>query len=88
MNKNLARKIGGIILIVIGLVALFTPLTPGSWLAIIGLELIGVRLAFVEKIKLRFFHEVSVFPSGWKKASFAPLFPKVGFPKVGKKKDN
>jgi xanthine/uracil permease len=59
MNKNLARKIGGIILIIIGLVALFTPLTPGSWLAIIGLELIGVRLAFVEKKKLRFWKNKS-----------------------------
>jgi protein-S-isoprenylcysteine O-methyltransferase Ste14 len=48
----LLRKIVGIILILIGLFALFTPLTPGSWLAILGLELVGIRLAFVEKIKL------------------------------------
>jgi len=38
----------GVILILIGLVALFTPLTPGSWLAIIGLELLGVRILFFD----------------------------------------
>jgi len=46
MIKNtawiVARKILGIILIIIGLIALFTPLIPGSWLALIGLELLGV----------------------------------------------
>lgn len=47
----LVKKTVGIILIAIGLLALLTPLTPGAWLAIIGLELIGIRLAFVDKIK-------------------------------------
>jgi hypothetical protein len=46
------KKVVGILLILIGLFALFTPLTPGSWLAIVGLELIGIRLAFIEKIKI------------------------------------
>lgn len=39
--KNIIKKTIGIILIVWGLIALFTPLTPGSWLALIGLELLG-----------------------------------------------
>ena len=34
----------GAILLVIGLVALVTPLTPGSWLIFVGLELLGIRL--------------------------------------------
>ena len=33
------KKTVGVILILVGLATLFTPLTPGSWLAIIGLEL-------------------------------------------------
>jgi hypothetical protein len=41
----------GIAFIVIGLLALLTPLTPGSWLIIAGLELLGIRLAAAEKIK-------------------------------------
>lgn len=45
------KKVIGIILILIGLAALFTPLTPGSWLAIIGLELLGVRILFWDKLK-------------------------------------
>jgi hypothetical protein len=42
--KKIIKKIIAIILIIIGLFALLTPLTPGSWLALIGLELIGARL--------------------------------------------
>ncbi len=34
----------GIACIVLGLLAFFTPLTPGSWLFLIGLELLGLRL--------------------------------------------
>jgi uncharacterized protein YqgC (DUF456 family) len=45
------KKIIGIVLIIIGFLALVTPLTPGSWLVFIGLELFGVRLVFLDKIK-------------------------------------
>ncbi len=46
--KSIFRKVLGVILIIAGLVALLTPLTPGSWLALIGLELLGLRL-LIEK---------------------------------------
>jgi drug/metabolite transporter (DMT)-like permease len=36
------KKIIGVILIVLGLAALVTPFTPGSWLALIGLEVVGL----------------------------------------------
>jgi len=39
----------GIIFIIIGLLALVTPFTPGSWIALIGLELIGIRLMWKNK---------------------------------------
>ncbi len=45
------KKIIGIVLIVIGLLALITPLTPGAWLIFVGLEFIGIRLAWWTKIK-------------------------------------
>ncbi len=45
------KKVIGVILILVGLLALITPLTPGSWLAIIGLELLGVRILFLDKFK-------------------------------------
>jgi len=50
-NRPKTKKAVGVILILVGLVALFTPLTPGSWLAIIGLELLGVRILFFDKFK-------------------------------------
>jgi drug/metabolite transporter (DMT)-like permease len=48
-----ARKAAGVVLIVVGVAALVTPLTPGSWLALIGLELLGVRILFAERLAAR-----------------------------------
>lgn len=47
----MVKKIIGILFIVIGLAALVTPLTPGSWLIFVGLELLGFRILFWDKIK-------------------------------------
>ncbi len=41
----------GVLCIIVGLLALFTPLTPGSWLALVGLELLGVRTLMREKAR-------------------------------------
>ncbi|MGA2172814.1 MAG: hypothetical protein ABSG82_07375 [Sedimentisphaerales bacterium] len=48
--KTIIKKAIGVILILYGIFALLTPLTPGSWLAIIGLELVGIRLLFINKL--------------------------------------
>ena len=50
-NRPRIKKAVGVILILLGLVALITPLTPGSWLAFIGLELLGVRILLSDKLK-------------------------------------
>ncbi len=50
-NRPRIKKAVGVILILIGLAAFITPLTPGSWLAIIGLELLGVRILLSDKLK-------------------------------------
>lgn len=34
---------------ILGVLALLTPFTPGSWLALIGLELLGLRLVVERK---------------------------------------
>jgi hypothetical protein len=39
--KNILKKIIGVIFIVWGVIALVTPFTPGSWLGIIGLQMLG-----------------------------------------------
>jgi len=39
-------------LVALGLIALFTPLTPGSWLVPIGLEMLGFHLLLWDKFKL------------------------------------
>lgn len=44
------RMLIGILFIALGLLALVTPLTPGSWLVFVGLELIGFRLAIWHNI--------------------------------------
>lgn len=47
----LVKKLLGVALILLGVFALLTPLTPGSWLALIGLELLGFRILFIDKIR-------------------------------------
>ncbi len=48
--RRIARIVIGLILILLGLFALFTPLTPGSWLAVVGLEVIGVRALLRDRV--------------------------------------
>jgi len=50
----MVKKTTGILLVIIGLLALVTPFTPGSWLIFVGLELLGLRMLFWDKIKARF----------------------------------
>lgn len=64
-NKPKIKKIIGVVLIFVGLVAFFTPLIPGSWLAIIGLELLGIRILFFDALR-RSFSEASKLKF-WKK---------------------
>ncbi|NBV77874.1 hypothetical protein EBR66_06945 [bacterium] len=45
------RKTIGIILVLVGFLALVTPLTPGAWLALIGLEMLGMHLAIGAQFK-------------------------------------
>ena len=52
--KSAFKKVSGLVLMIIGFVALFTPFTPGSWFIFVGLELLGVRILFWDKIKARF----------------------------------
>ncbi len=49
MNAKVKKGLG-VLLILIGLVALVTPFTPGSWLVFVGLGFFGIRLAFWDKI--------------------------------------
>lgn len=51
-HKNVRRTVG-VLCILIGLVALLTPLTPGSWLIPIGFEILGFRLLLWERIKTK-----------------------------------
>lgn len=48
---SVLRKILGVIFIILGLLALVTPFTPGSWLALIGLELLGMGFLIPRKVR-------------------------------------
>lgn len=48
--RKILRYTIGIILILVGFLALVTPLTPGSWLIPIGLELLGWRILLRDKL--------------------------------------
>ena len=48
------KKTSGVILVLVGLIALLTPFTPGSWLIFVGFELLGLRFLLLDKIKTLF----------------------------------
>ncbi|MHC4207487.1 MAG: hypothetical protein ACYSTT_22760 [Planctomycetota bacterium] len=48
--RRVLKIVLGILLILIGVFALLTPLTPGSWLALIGLEILGIRILLERKL--------------------------------------
>lgn len=52
----------GVVLIIIGFLALITPLTPGAWLLFVGLEFLGIRLAAWDKLKAWLFRKKHVHP--------------------------
>lgn len=54
--RALLRTVLALLLIVIGLFALLTPFTPGSWLALIGLLMLGVPLPRRVRERLSSFH--------------------------------
>lgn len=54
LTRPRTKRIVGWVFVIVGFVALITPLTPGGILFFIGLEVLGVRFIGTEKVK-RFF---------------------------------
>jgi sulfite exporter TauE/SafE len=48
--RKVVRVIVGVVLILLGLAALLTPLSPGSWLILVGLEFLGLRILLENKL--------------------------------------
>jgi hypothetical protein len=45
------KRVIGVFLILLGVISIITPFTPFGWLAIIGMELLGIRIAFWDRAK-------------------------------------
>lgn len=54
LSRPRLRKIFGWILVVFGFFALVTPLTPGGLLFFVGLEVLGLRFVFTDRVKRLF----------------------------------
>lgn len=54
-HRQFLKKTLGVLLIVVGFLALVTPFTPGSWLVFVGAELLGIRIAFWDRLR-RWWH--------------------------------
>ena len=54
------KKALGIILIILGFIALITPFSPGSWLILVGLEFLGLGFLLEDKLPafLKAHHQV------------------------------
>ena len=75
--KKVVKKIIGIVLIIAGLLALFTPFTPGSWLALIGLELLGL-------IGIRMLIERTLFLKGKRRQRLIQRLKKAKFNRLAR----
>jgi len=51
LRHTILTKICGGILIILGIIGMIAPILPGIWLVVIGLEMIGVHLLFIDRIK-------------------------------------
>jgi Putative transmembrane protein (PGPGW) len=49
LTRPRLKKTIGWFFVVVGFFALVTPLTPGAFLLVIGMELLGLRLAFFDR---------------------------------------
>ena len=63
LTRPRTRKTVGWFLVVIGFFALVTPLTPGGLLFFLGLEILGLRIIFTEKMKCFFMRQKNIPPS-------------------------
>jgi hypothetical protein len=50
MMRRTIRITIGVVLVILGVVAALTPFSPGSWLALIGLEYLGLRVLLQRKL--------------------------------------
>jgi uncharacterized protein YqgC (DUF456 family) len=51
MLRRTLRYAIGILCLVLGLLALITPLTPGAWLIFVGLELLGLDFLLPKRLR-------------------------------------
>lgn len=57
----------GIVCLLLGLIALVTPLTPGSWLALVGVELLGLSTLLPKPIREPWERAKETFWKTWRK---------------------
>jgi len=48
--RRYVKKPLGVVLVIVGFLALVTPFSPGSWLILIGFELLGLRFLLEDKL--------------------------------------
>jgi hypothetical protein len=46
-----AKRLLGVFCLLLGILALVTPLTPGAWLALIGIELLGLTFLLPRRVR-------------------------------------
>jgi hypothetical protein len=56
LTRPRLKKVIGYFLLAVGFIALVTPLTPGGFLFLVGLELLGLRMAFFDKVVPKKWH--------------------------------
>ncbi|MDO8728962.1 MAG: hypothetical protein Q7K26_03680 [bacterium] len=50
-NNPTVRKTTGVVFVIFGLISIITPFTPVGFLLLLGLEILGIRILFWDKLK-------------------------------------
>lgn len=72
---RILKRIVGVILVIFGIIALLIPFFPFAWVAFVGLEFLGIRTLFWDKIRAR-----------WKGVSKPPHLDRMALHPAARKK--
>lgn len=56
--KEILKRALGLFLVLFGVIALLVPFFPFAWVALIGLELLGIRALFWDKIRKKWKNQI------------------------------
>jgi hypothetical protein len=68
--RAVVKPVIGVFLVIFGVAALVTPFTPGAWLALVGMEMLGLSRFFPRRVREPWEKFKVKLPEFWRKFAF------------------